>query len=121
MWRCAQSLTRGLRRIGCGGSTRAGSPPAETTRPRPGITRLRLDLEEGVGGQALQLQLGSLGRDAYAVERASRVLVCIHGLRGPEAVYMPLLDGSRGPGERVFLIRWGEPGGPAIADQPWPG
>jgi protein ImuB len=90
-------------------------------RPSAGILRLRLDPEEVVGGQALQLQLGSMGRDADAAERAARALVRIQGLLGPEAVVTPLLDGGRGPAERVRLIPWGDPRTPVSPDAPWPG
>ncbi len=83
--------------------------------------RLTLDPEEIVGGQALQLQLGSIGRDADAAERAGRALVRIQGLLGPDSVYTPLLDGGLGPAERVRLIPWGEPRRPVLEDRPWPG
>ncbi|MGW5718418.1 DNA polymerase Y family protein [Amycolatopsis sp. NPDC003865] len=119
VWRCAEPLTARATadrvRWQCEGWL--------TTRDRPsaGIVRLRLDPEEVVGGQALQLQLGSLGRDADAAERAGRALVRIQGLLGPGAVVTPLLDGGRGPAERVRLIPWGEPRKPAVEDRPWPG
>ncbi|WP_206797172.1 hypothetical protein [Amycolatopsis sp. MtRt-6] len=90
-------------------------------RPSAGIVRLTLDPEEVVGGQALQLQLGAIGQDADAAERAGRALVRIQGLLGPDAVSTPLLDGGRGPGERVRLIPWGEPRRPVLEDRPWPG
>ncbi|MDQ7803590.1 DNA polymerase Y family protein [Amycolatopsis sp. A133] len=119
VWRCAEPLTARSTadrvRWQCEGWL--------TTRDRPtaGIVRLRLDPEEVVGGQALQLQLGSVGRDADAAERAGRALVRIQGLLGPDAVVTPLLDGGRGPAERVRLIPWGEPRRPLAADRPWPG
>ena len=74
VWRCAEPADR----------PRDGGPRALAVRrladrarpgPAPAIIRLRLDPEEVVGGQALQLQLGSLGRDADAAERAARALV----------------------------------------------
>ncbi|WP_329056069.1 DNA polymerase Y family protein [Amycolatopsis sp. NBC_01488] len=119
VWRCAEPLTARATadrvRWQCEGWL--------TTRDRPtaGIVRLRLDPEEVVGGQALQLQLGSMGRDADAAERAGRALVRIQGLLGPDAVVTPLLDGGRGPAERVRLVPWGEPRRPAVEDRPWPG
>ncbi|MCR6485603.1 DNA polymerase Y family protein [Amycolatopsis sp. OK19-0408] len=119
VWRCAEPLTARATadrvRWQCEGWL--------TTRDRPsaGIVRLRLDPEEVVGGEALQLQLGSMGRDADAAERAGRALVRIQGLLGPDAVFTPLLDGGRGPAERVRLVPWGEPRRAVAADQPWPG
>lgn len=119
VWRCAEPLTARSTadrvRWQCEGWL--------TVRDRPtaGIVRLRLDPEEVVGGQALQLRLGSMGRDADAAERAGRALVRIQGLLGPDAVVTPVLDGGRGPGERVRLVPWGEPRVPATADRPWPG
>lgn len=77
--------------------------------------------EEVVGGQALQLQLGSMGQETGAAERAGRALVRIQGLLGPDAVITAVLDGGRGPGERVRLVPWGEPRQPLAATQPWPG
>ncbi|SEF37969.1 protein ImuB [Amycolatopsis pretoriensis] len=119
VWRCAEPLTARATadrvRWQCEGWLTARD------RPTAGIVRLRLDPEEVVGGQALQLQLGSLGRDADAAERAGRALVRIQGLLGPDAVVTPLLDGGRGPAERVRLIPWGEPRKPAVEDRPWPG
>ncbi|MEV4149251.1 DNA polymerase Y family protein [Amycolatopsis sp. NPDC049691] len=119
VWRCAEPLTARATadrvRWQCEGWLTARD------RPSTGIVRLRLDPEEVVGGQALQLQLGSLGRDADAAERAGRALVRIQGLLGPDAVVTPLLDGGRGPAERVRLIPWGEPRRPAVEDRPWPG
>lgn len=119
VWRCAEPLTARSTadrvRWQCEGWLTARD------RPTAGIVRLRLDPGEVVGGQALQLQLGSLGRDADAAERAGRALVRIQGLLGPDAVVTPLLDGGRGPAERVRLIPWGEPRRPVTADRPWPG
>ncbi|MFJ7216098.1 DNA polymerase Y family protein [Amycolatopsis sp. NPDC098790] len=119
VWRCAEPLTARATadrvRWQCEGWLTARD------RPSAGIVRLRLDPEEVVGGQALQLQFGSLGRDADAAERAGRALVRIQGLLGPGAVVTPLLDGGRGPAERVRLVPWGEPRKPAVEDRPWPG
>ncbi|WP_370967362.1 DNA polymerase Y family protein [Amycolatopsis sp. cg9] len=119
VWRCAEPLTARATadrvRWQCEGWLNARD------RPTAGIVRLRLDPEEVVGGQALQLQFGSMGRDADAAERAGRALVRIQGLLGPDAVVTPLLDGGRGPAERVRLVPWGEPRAAATADQPWPG
>jgi protein ImuB len=121
VWRCAEPLTARATadrvRWQCEGWLTA----RDGDRPSAGIIRLRLDPEEVVGGQALQLQLGSMGRDADAAERAARALVRIQGLLGPEAVVTPLLDGGRGPAERVRLIPWGDPRTPVSPDAPWPG
>ncbi|MFI5591187.1 DNA polymerase Y family protein [Amycolatopsis sp. NPDC051758] len=120
-WRCAEPLTARATadrvRWQCEGWLTVG----DGDRPSAGIVRLTLDPEEVVGGQALQLQLGSIGRDADAAERAGRALVRIQGLLGPDAVVTPLLDGGRGPAERVRLVPWGEPRRPMLEDRPWPG
>jgi protein ImuB len=120
VWRCAAPLTARATadrvRWQC-----EGWLTARDGRPTAGIVRLRLDPEEVVGGQALQLQLGSMGRDADTAERAARALVRIQGLLGPDAVVTPLLDGGRGPAERVRLIPWGDPRTPVSPDAPWPG
>ncbi|MEA5366849.1 DNA polymerase Y family protein [Amycolatopsis sp., V23-08] len=121
VWRCAEPLTARATadrvRWQCEGWLTA----RDADRPSAGIVRLRLDPEEVVGGHALQLQLGSMGRDADVAERAARALVRIQGLLGPEAVVTPLLDGGRGPAERVRLIPWGDPRTPVSPDAPWPG
>ncbi|MFI5587348.1 DNA polymerase Y family protein [Amycolatopsis sp. NPDC051758] len=121
VWRCAEPLTARTTadrvRWQCEGWLTARNGE----RPSAGIVRLRLDPEEVVGGQALQLQLGSMGRDADAAERAGRALVRIQGLLGPDSVVTPLLDGGRGPAERVRLVPWGEPRRALTEDRPWPG
>ncbi|MFI6032532.1 DNA polymerase Y family protein, partial [Amycolatopsis magusensis] len=46
----------------------------------------------------------------------------VQGLLGPEAVRTPVLDGGRGPTERVRLVPWGERREPHHpTDAPWPG
>jgi protein ImuB len=119
VWRCAEPLTARAAadrvRWQCEGwlTGRGG-------RPGAGIVRLRLDPEEAVGGQALQLPLGSMGRAADAAERAARALVRIQGLLGPDAVVTPVPAGGRGPAERIRLVPWGDPRTPA-PEAPWPG
>lgn len=120
VWRCAEPLTAGATadrvRWQCEGwLTRPDD------RPTAGIVQLRLEPEEVIGGQSLQLQLDSVGQDVDAAERAARAFVRIQSLLGPDAVLMPVLDGGRGPGERVRLVPWGEPREATQEDQPWPG
>jgi protein ImuB len=121
VWRCAEPLTAHATadrvRWQCEGWLTA----RDSDRPSAGIVQLTLDPEEVVGGQALQMQLGSMGKDADAAERAGRALVRIQGLLGPDAVVTPVLDGGRGPAERVRLVPWGEPRHAMLEDQPWPG
>ncbi|MEU0529115.1 DNA polymerase Y family protein [Amycolatopsis tolypomycina] len=121
VWRCAEPLTARATADRVRWQCEGWLTTRREDRPTAGIIRLQLVPEEVVGGQALQLQLGSVGRDADAAERASRALVRIQGLLGPDAVLTPVLDGGRGPGERVRLVPWGEPRQPATAEQPWPG
>lgn len=96
------------------------------TRPASGVVKLRLEPEEIVEGSALQLGLwegrGRPGNgDDLADERASRALVRVQGLLGPEGVCTPVLEGGRGPGDRVRLVPWGDPRQPTGEQLPWPG
>ncbi|MGW5740775.1 hypothetical protein [Amycolatopsis sp. NPDC003861] len=120
VWRCVEPLTARATadrvRWQCEGWLTA--IPGD--RPSSGIGRLRLVPEELVGGEALQLQLGAMGRDEDAAERAGRAMVRIQGLLGPEAVLTPLLDGGRTAAERVRLIPWGDALATVTADAPWP-
>lgn len=82
-------------------------------RPRSGVVTLRLEPEEVVEAGLLQLHLwrGGLGdnpADDQADERAGRALVQVQRLLGPEAVVTAVLDGGRGPAERVRLVPWGD-------------
>ncbi|MEU7479422.1 DNA polymerase Y family protein [Lentzea sp. NPDC042327] len=82
-----------------------------------GIRTLTLEPAEVVDGTALQL--GLWGQDD---ERAVRALLHVQGLLGPDAVLVPVLDGGRGPRERVRLVPWGDERTPALnPDHPWPG
>ncbi len=121
VWRCAEPLTARTTADRVRWQCEGWLTVRVRDRPSAGIVRLTLDPEEVVGGNALQLQLGSMGQDADAAERADRALVRIQGLLGPDAVYTPLLDGGRGPAERVRLVPWGEPRHPTLEDRPWPG
>ncbi|WP_205661196.1 hypothetical protein [Amycolatopsis vastitatis] len=121
VWRCAEPLTARATADRVRWQCEGWLTVRDGDRPSAGIVRLTLDPEEVVGGQALQLQFGAIGQDADAAERAGRALVRIQGLLGPDAVYTPLLDGGRGPAERVRLVPWGEPRRPVLEDRPWPG
>ncbi len=85
-----------------------------------GITLLQLIPAEVIGGQALQRGLwGESGKDD---ERASRALVRVQGMLGPEAVLIGVLGGGRNPHDRVRLVSWGEDPAPERdTDPPWPG
>ncbi|WP_179956679.1 DNA polymerase Y family protein [Amycolatopsis anabasis] len=132
VWRCAEPLTpQGIAdrvRWQFEGWLRA----APGIRPTSGVARLRLAPEETVAGQSLQLGLWQGGVDGkphamgeeqgLAAERAGRALVRVQGLLGPESVFTAVLDGGRGPAERVRLVPWGDhrvPSSPPGA--PWPG
>ncbi|MFC0430510.1 DNA polymerase Y family protein [Kutzneria buriramensis] len=119
VWRCAEPLTARAAadrvRWQCEGWLTARDSPSA------GIVRLHLEPDEVVGGQALQLQLGAMGRDADAAERARRAVVRIQGVLGPDSVFRPLLDGGRGPADRVRLIPWDEPRVATAVEAPWPG
>jgi len=105
-----------------GGDMRASGGPASG-----GLGMLRLSGEEVV--DAGTLQLGLWGDVGEADERASRALVRVQALLGPESVCTAVLGGGRDPAERVRLVPWGEersviggvkarPGEPV---PPWPG
>ncbi len=82
-----------------------------------GIRTLTLEPAEVVNGTALQL--GLWGHDD---ERAVRALLHVQGLLGPDAVLVPVVDGGRGPRERVKLVPWGDERTPSHhPDHPWPG
>ncbi|SDN81451.1 DNA polymerase Y family protein [Lentzea jiangxiensis] len=82
-----------------------------------GIRTLTLEPAEVVDGTALQL--GLWGHDD---ERAVRALLHVQGLLGPDGVLTPVLDGGRGPKERVRLVPWGDERTPVRnPDHPWPG
>ncbi|MGH3630093.1 MAG: DNA polymerase Y family protein [Sciscionella sp.] len=120
IWRCAEPLTEtGITdrvRWQLEGWLRAG--PLHS-----GVSLLRVEPSELVGGDALQLGLwhGTEG-DEVTAERAGRSLVRVQGLLGPDAVLTPVLGGGRGPGERVRLVPWGDERTPATDPlAPWPG
>ncbi len=126
VWRCAEPLSpAGVAdrvRWQFEGWLRA----EEGTRPTAGIVELRLVPEEVVRGHALQLGLwpggGSGAEHTPEADRAGRALVHVQGLLGPEGVGTPVVEGGRGPAERVRLVPWGERRTPADGhDAPWPG
>lgn len=125
VWRCAEPLTpQGIAdrvRWQFEGWLRTG----EQDRPTAGVLRLRLEPVETVDGRSLQLGLwrgGGSGLDDEQDEKAGRALTRVQGLLGPHSVFTAVLDGGRGPAERVRLVPWGdrrEETGPPGA--PWPG
>lgn len=131
VWRCAEPVTaQGIAdrvRWQFEGWLRVppappGGPPS---RPASGVSKLRLEPEEVVTGSTLQLGLwrgsGYDGADDLADERAARALVRVQGLLGPDSVTTAVLDGGRGPAERVRQVPWGDPRTAGDPEQPWPG
>ena len=123
-WRCAEPLTpQGIAdrvRWQFEGWLRA----APGGRPTSGVRRLRLEPEETVEGRSLQLGLWQRGlgdEQVLAAERAGRALVRVQGLLGPDGAFTAVLDGGRGPAERVRLVPWGDPRVPVSVEEPWPG
>jgi protein ImuB len=94
-----------------------------TTRepaPSAGITRLTLAADEVI--PAGSLQLGLWGGTSDTERRAIRGLDRLRGMLGPEALVTAVLQGGRGPSDRVTFLPWGEPrsaGNPIVP--PWPG
>lgn len=125
VWRCAEPLTpQGIAdrvRWQFEGWLRA----APDVRPASGVSWLRLEPEETVEGKSLQLGLWQRGlgdEQVLAAEQAGRALVRVQGLLGPEGVFTAVLDGGRGPAERVRLVPWGGPRTTeSPPEQPWPG
>ena len=90
-------------------------------RPNGGIDTLCIEPEEIVDGQVLQLRLWQAGGDDNS-ERAARAMVRVQSLLGPEAVATAVLEGGRGPADRVRLVPWGDERTPATDPaRPWPG
>ncbi len=125
VWRCAEPLTpQGIAdrvRWQFEGWLRAD----ERDRPTAGVVRLRLEPEETVEGRSLQLGLwrgGSPGMSGEQDEKAGRALVRVQGLLGPDSVFTAVLDGGRGPAERVRLVPWGDQRATTSPlDATWPG
>ncbi|HET6500000.1 MAG TPA: DNA polymerase Y family protein [Amycolatopsis sp.] len=125
VWRCAEPLTpQGIAdrvRWQFEGWLRA----RPDSRPTSGVRWLRLVPEETVEGRSLQLGLWQRGlgdEQVLAAERAGRALVRVQGLLGPDGACTAVLDGGRGPAERVRRVPWGDPRIPASPpEEPWPG
>ncbi|MFD2421519.1 DNA polymerase Y family protein [Amycolatopsis pigmentata] len=125
VWRCAEPLTpQGIAdrvRWQFEGWLRA----APEGRPTAGVSRLRLEPEETVEGRSLQFGLWQRGlgdEQVLAAEKAGRALVRVQGLLGPDGACTAVLDGGRGPAERVRLVPWGDPRQTASSPEaPWPG
>jgi protein ImuB len=75
--------------------------------PTAGLSLVRLVPDEVVpeGDGQRQFWGGASGID----DKASRALVRIQGMLGPDAVVTAVLDGGRGPAEQVRLVPWGDP------------
>ncbi|GGK56767.1 DNA polymerase Y family protein [Nocardia camponoti] len=118
IWRCARPLTPAdtadrIRWQLDGWLTRRDRPTAP-------IVALRLEPVEVVASGALQL--GLWGGEGEETERARRALVRVQGLLGGEAVRIGVLNGGRGPAERVTMIPLGDELTPtADPTHPWPG
>lgn len=125
-WRCAEPLTpsgindrvRWQLDAWVSAGLRAGT--AAPAGPSAGIVLLRLVPEEVVPVGALQRGLwGDAGEDD---ERATRAMVRVQGLLGPDSVYTAVLGGGRDPAQQARLVPWGDERVPELpADQPWPG
>src|SRR6266550_1420881 len=98
----AEELHDGLNRSA---TSPAGAGAGAGDRPTAGITLLRLTPDEVVRHSGLQLGLwGGLGDEG---DRAGRALARVQGMLGPDAVLTAVLDGGRGPDERIRLVPWG--------------
>ena len=98
--------------------------------PTGGITLIRLAPEEVHPDKGRQL--GLWGGTADSDARAGRAFARVQGILGPDAVVTAVLQGGRGPAERVRFVAWGDfrgeedenrRGGSRRAEKPppWPG
>jgi protein ImuB len=120
VWRCAEPLTlAGIAdrvRWQLDGWLRSPQPPTA------GVHLLTLTPEEVVDGRALQFGFWFGGTDPIeAAGRASRALVRVQGLLGPEGVCTAVLGGGRGPADQVRFVPWGDEIPVPDAEPPWPG
>jgi len=124
-WRCGEPLTPHAVADRVRWQFEGWLHAAAGTTPTAGVRQLRLEPQETVGGASLQLGLWQAGpEDDHTPEadNASRSLVRVQGLLGPDAVCTTVFDGGRAPGERVRLVPWGEQRVAAeSANAPWPG
>jgi len=124
-WRCGEPLTSGGVADRVRWQFEGWLHPATGNNPTSGVVRLCLEPTETVAGSALQLGLwqgAAEEEDGPAAENASRAMIRVQGLLGPDAVGTAILDGGRAPGERVRFVPWGERrAATAAADMPWPG
>jgi len=125
VWRCAEPLTEDATadRVRWQLDGWLSNRTAQD-RPTAPMTLLRLQAVEVVSAEALQLPLwgGSDFGGGSGQLRARRALVRVQGLLGPEAVWVPVLSGGRGPAERITLTPLGdEPVPNADPGLPWPG
>ena len=127
VWRCAEPLTEvatadrvrwQLEGWLTATAARLSGPAVAPAGP---VVQLRLIPEEVV--PAGDLQLGLWGQTGEGDERAGRALTRVQTLLGgPDTVLTAVLDGGRGPADRVRLVPWGEARIP-LRDPgpPWPG
>lgn len=86
-------------------------------RAGEGVDRVVLVPEEVIPDEGRQLDLWS--RSRVGDERAARAVARVQGMLGADAVMSAVLDGGRGPGDRIRLLTFGDLG-PAVA-RPSPG
>lgn len=122
-WRCAEPLTPAGTADRVRWQLDGWLTGRSVARPTSGISALRIEPDEVIAADALQLDLlGSDSRSAAQADRAARALVHVQGLLGPDAVLIGVCGGGRGPQDQVRLAPWGDEQSPALpTDQPWPG
>lgn len=121
-WRCAEPLTpAGINdRVRWQLDAWVTNAATRGTGPSGGIVLLRLVPDEVVPTGALQRGLwGDVGEGD---ERASRAMVRVQGMLGPDSVFTAVLGGGRDPAQRVRLVPWGDERIPERSSEPpWPG
>jgi protein ImuB len=105
-----------------------GDPDAPEVPATSGVTTLRLIADETMPARGQQL--GLWGGIAESDGRAARALARVQGMLGPEGVVTAMVEGGRGPSDRVRRVAWGEPAGASVDERhqaghhvvpPWPG
>jgi len=121
VWRCAEPLTEDATADRVRWQLDGWLTHRRDLAPTGPITVLRLRPVEVVSAAALQLPLWGSSGDERRL-RARRALVRVQGLLGPEAVQVPVLNGGRGPAERIAFMALGDELVPRDdPDAPWPG
>lgn len=125
-WRCAEPLTARGTADRVRWQLDAWITAGAVGRPGPGgaITLLRLVPDTVVPAAGLQRGLwdgiGELDEGGVSGEQATRAMVRVQGMLGPDSVLTAAPGAGRDPVRQIELVPWGD-AGPVPDDAPWPG